>query len=459
MSATPPPFAHQKITLAKLKKSCEVFDMSDPGTGKTRSEVEDIAARRRKGAPPAIITATKSLLTSAWQEDFNKFAPDMRVSVAFAENREEAFAVDADVYVTNHDGVKWLADKQRGTKFWRRFEGGTIVHDESTAYKHHTSQRGKAAAKISKYFEFVRLMSGTPTPNGICDIWHQMLILDGGKRLGKLFSKFQMAACVPEKIQGIARGVKWVDREGIEQVIGLLLADVVVRHKFEDCVDIPANVVRQVNFKLTSKHRKLYDQMQLKQIMELEGKTINAINAAAVYGKLLQIASGALYDQDKLMQDVDSSRYELTLDLVEERKHSVVFFNWKHQRDNLIKEARKRNISFAVYDGDTGTLERTAIVNDFQAGKIRMVIAHPQSAGHGLTLTKATATIWSSPTRNYEHFQQGLKRIHRIGQTQKTETIVICGEDTVDQLAWADCQRKGIASNDLLTELKRMSRK
>ena len=456
---TKPLFKHQKQSALVLKKQPLVFDMSDPGTGKTRVQVEDIAARRHKGSPPAIITATKSLLTSAWQADFNEFAPEMRVSVAFAENREAAFAVDADVYVLNHDGVKWLADKARGTKFWKRFEGGTIVHDECTAFKHHTSQRGKAAAKIAQHFEFRRNLSGTPTPNGVCDLWHQMLLLDDGKRLGKSFFKFRSAACVPEQIGPMSNMVRWVDREGIEQTIAALLSDVVIRHKFEDCVDIPPNTLRRVAFKMSNKHRRLYDEMVNFQLMQLENTVVTAINGAAVFTKLLQIASGAVYDQDRIKQIVDSDRYDLVLDLVEERSHSVVFFNWQHQRDQLTEMARKRGLSFAVYDGETSSTDRTQIVKDFQAGQLRVVFAHPQSAGHGLTLTRATATIWASPTYNFEHFQQGLKRIHRIGQTERTETIVVCAEETMDDVVWDKCQGKAVRSNDMLAELKRMSKK
>lgn len=453
----PPLFAHQKLSVKKLKSQPEIFDMSDPGTGKTRVEIEDFSQRRRKGAPPAIITATKSLLTSAWQNDFNLYAPDMRVVCAFAENREEAFATEADAYVINHDGVKWLAEQK--AKFWKRFEGGTLINDESTAFKHQTSQRGKACAKISRYFEHRRNMSGTPDPNGVCDLWHQMLILDGGKRLGNNFHKFRAAACMPVQVGPMPNMVQWVDREGIAQTIAALLKDITIKHLFEECVDIPPNTLRRVGFKLSHKHRRMYEEMKNLQLMQLGEKTVTAINGAAVFTKLLQIASGAVYDQDKLKQLVDSDRTTLIMDLVEERKHSVVFFNWGHQRDELVAEALKRKISCAVYDGGTSSADRTRIVQEYQAGAIRVLFAHPQSAGHGLTLTKGTATIWASPTYNFEHFQQGRKRIHRIGQTERTETIVVCANDTLDDVVWDKCQLKEAKSMDLVNELKRMIKK
>lgn len=422
-------------------------------TGKTRVEVEDFADRRRKKGGCALVIATKSLLESAWKQDFRKFAPDMKVSVAYAANRDAAFAADADVYVTNHDAAKWLATKPKS--FFAKFD--TIVIDESPAYKHHTSQRSKAIAKIVKYFEYRRLMTGTPTSNGICDIWHQVFLLDGGQRLGKSFFQFRSAACVPEQVGLSANMVKWTDRPGIEQTVSAIIADITIRHKFEDCVDIPPNHQYAVTFALSKKHYAQYNDMQDFQILQLKKTTVSAVNGAVVAGKLLQIASGAVYNDDGDYSLIDSDRYELVMDLVEERRHSIVFFTWEHQRDELIKIATKRGVPHAVFDGSTPDKERTKIVQDYQAGKYQVLFAHPQSAGHGLTLTRGTATIWASPTYNLEHFLQGLKRVHRIGQTEKTETIVVVAEGTVDEKVWAALQAKSVRMADLLNELKEVA--
>jgi SNF2 family DNA or RNA helicase len=198
-----------------------------------------------------------------------------------------------------------------------------------------------------------------------------------------------------------------------------------------------------------------YLKMETQQVLSLKkGGKITAINAAVVHTKLLQIASGAAYNEDGEYTLVASERYELVIDLVEQRKHSIVFFNWEHQRDELIKEAKKRGLSYAVYDGSvTSDTERAAIVDGFQIGQYRVLFAHPQSAGHGLTLTKGTATIWASPTYNLEHFRQGLKRIYRIGQGEKTETIVIVAEGTRDAMAFGAMANKDARMTDLLAEL------
>ena len=449
-AAGKPLFAHQKESVSFLKKSDIVFDTSDPGTGKTRVEVEDFAARRRRGGKCALVMATKSLLESAWQKDFNEFAPDMGVSVAYATNRDKAFECDADVYVTNHDAAKWLAAQPKS--FFAKFD--TLIIDESTAFKHHTSQRSKAVAKITKYFKYRRLLTGTPNGNGICDLWHQIFLLDDGVRLGKSFFGFRAAACIPEQVGPQASMIKWNDRPGIEATVSAMIRDITIRHRFEDCVDIPENHKYAVTFKLGKKHYAQYNDMQDFHIMQLKKTTVTAVNGAVVAGKLLQVASGAVYNDDGEYSLIDNGRYQLVMDLVEERAHSIVFFNWEHQRDELVREAERRGLSFAVYDGSTNDRARVGIVKDYQAGQYRVLFAHPQSAGHGLTLTRGTATIWASPTYNLEHFLQGLKRIHRIGQTERTETIVVVAEGTIDEKVWQSLQDKKVKMADLLEGLK-----
>lgn len=455
MTTNPPPlFDHQKKSIKFLGKQPKVFDMSDPGTGKTRVGIEAFATRRRKKGGCLLVVAPKSLLEAAWREDFNKYAPDMHCVVATATNRAEAFAIDADVYITNHDAVNWLV-KQKPA-FFKKFD--SLEVDESTAFKHHTSARSKALAKIAKHFTYVRLASGTPTSNGICDLWHQMMLIDNGIRLGSSYFGFRSAACNPIQTGPGTQHMKWVDKPGIENIVGALIKDVVIRHRFEDCVDIPANHKYSVSYTLDKKHRALYTEMEEEQLLLLKGKAITAVNAAAVYTKLLQIASGAVYSTEDSYAVVDTKRYDLVLDLVEARAHSVVFFSWKHQRDQLVAAADKRGISFAVFDGSTSDKERARIVKDFQEGLLQTIFAHPQSAGHGLTLTKGTATIWASPTYNLEHFAQGWKRVHRIGQTQKTETIVVVAENTIDEKVWEVLQNKEASMSDLLNEIRELTK-
>lgn len=442
-----------------------VLDSSDPGTGKTRVQIELFNARRRRGGGAALIIAPKSLLRSAWQDDFEKFAPHIRTVIAPAEKREKAFAQSADVYITNTDAAKWLA--KQPAKFFKQFD--TLIIDELSSFKHHTSQRSKAINKIKKHFRYRYGLTGTPNANSITDLWHQIFILDDGARLGRSFYQFRNSVCQPKQIGPQPNMVQWEDRPGAEMAVGGLLSDMVVRHKFEDCIDIPANHLYTVPYHMGPKQAKAYMQMEKDAIVQLNnGVLVSAVNAAGVMTKLLQIASGASYSEQGSGATplhvavnnslgyalIDMGRYELVADLVEQRGHSLVFFNWVHQRDLIAQELTKRGVTFAVIDGSTPDKQRKQIVDDFQAGFYRVLLAHPQSAAHGLTLTKGTSTIWASPTYNLEHFLQGNRRIYRAGQTEKTETIVVVAPGTVEEKVFQRLKEKDQRQGTMLDLLK-----
>lgn len=439
------PMKHQAASLKFMAGKPAVFDMSDPGTGKTFVEIEDFASRRKKRGGCALVLGTKSILTAAWKNDIRKFAPHLKASVAYANNRSEAMHADADIYITNHDAVKELL--KYPASFWKKFD--TIIIDESTAFKHHTSQRSKAVAKLVKYFKYRRCMTGTPTSNGICDIWHQVLLLDNGRRLGTSFFGFRSTCCIPTQTGPSANHLKWEDKPGIEDAIISLIGDISIRHIFEECVDIPENHKYSVVTQLSNKHRKIYEQLEDDSLAIIGKTSVTAINGAVLATKLLQAASGAVYNDDGEYSPIATDRYELVLDLVEERAHSIVFYQWEHQLEELVKEAKSRKVEHVVWNPDKPHIEA-----DFQAGRYQVLFAHPASAGHGITLTKGTATIWASPTYNLEHFLQGLKRVHRIGQKEKTETIVVIAEGTIDEKVWEALQGKKVRMDALFAALK-----
>jgi SNF2 family DNA or RNA helicase len=441
------PMKHQLVSLKHDRTNPVVFDTSDPGTGKTFVRLMAFSERRAKGGGKALVLAPRSLLRNVWANDCRKFTPHLTTSVADAANRDKAFATAADIYVTNIDAAVWLARQPKS--FFAGFD--ELVVDESDAYKHHTSQRSKSLLKISKYFKRRILMSGTPNTNSITDVWHQAMILDGGARLGSSFYKFRDTVCQPTQVGRSAQMVKWTDKEGAEAAVFGLLADIVMRHKFEDCVDIPENHKYNLEYVLTKKQMDAYEQMEATAMLTFKnGDGFSAINAAAVATKLLQISSGAVYSSPENYHLVDTGRYEFILDLVQQRKHSLVFFQWKHQRDLLIAEATKRGVRFCVFDGDANDQKREEMVKSYQAGIYDVMFAHPASAGHGLTLTRGTATIWACPTYNLGHFVQGSKRIPRMGQTQKTETIVVVAPGTIEEKVYAMLSEKDVRMTTLL---------
>jgi len=444
-------FAHQKASLEFAKTTPIIFDTSDPGTGKTLVYINLIDRNNKETKKRALVICPKSLMRSAWSNDIRKFAPWLSTSVASATNRAEAFKFEADVYITNHDAVNWLV-KQKAS-FFEKFS--TLIVDESGAYKHHTSLRSKALNKIASNFQYKYGLNGTPMTNSVTDVWNQVRFLDGGKRLGKSFFAFRDSVCRPKQVGPSPNMVKWEDKVGSEDAVTMLLKDIIIRNKLEECVDLPENIMYTVPYYLSEKQKNAYIQMEMAEIAALEdGSVISAINAASVMTKMLQISSGAAYEAPDVYHVIDEGRYQLIMDLIEARDHSVTFFLWKHQRDLLVENARKRKISFAVIDGSVSEKERAQIVTQYQQGMYQTIFAHPQSTAHGLTLTRGNTTIWASPTYNLEHFQQGNRRIFRIGQKQKTETIVVLADDTCEQRVFDALQNKNVRLTSLLESMR-----
>jgi SNF2 family DNA or RNA helicase len=439
--------------LSFLDARPRAFDNSDPGTGKTAGQVLHYAARQNRKR--WLVLCPKTLMTTAWGEDIMKFAPRLTVSYAYAEVRDEAFRFDTDVVVMNHDGVKHFFHKgkpnKEGIKFLKDFDHLTI--DEYTAFKHHTSQRSKSMAYLRQFFSHRYGMSGTPNPNSVMELWHPTLVMDDGKRLGTSYFKLRNNVQVPTQIGPSAQHVRWDDKPGAAQWIDAILADITIRHVFEDVMThVPPNHRDFKDFSLSKRAKGLYDRMENDCILALKDATVTAVHAASLRTKLLQIASGAVYDgsEDRSYQVIDPQRYELIADLVEERDHSVTFFNWKHQRDLLCKEFEKRGLSFALIDGDTPARSRDKIVEDYQKGTYRTLLLHPRTGAHGLTLTRGTTTIIASPIYEADLLRQAIHRIYRGDQKMVTNTILVRAKGTVEDLVYDRLNAKGEAMADLL---------
>ncbi len=452
---------HQSETIKFSHRRKIIFDTSDPGTGKTRSHLEVWIKRRRKGKGALLIIAPRTLLKSAWADDIRAFLPlTVSFSICRASKREESFNVEADVYITNTDAVKWLA--QQKPSFFKRFgKEPTLIIDEITAYKHRSSGRSRAIAKIKKHFPHRTGLTGTPNANTVLDLWNQMMVLDDGKLLGKGYTAFRNQVC--EYAKDTKYGGKWVDRPLAEAAIAKKLAPVSIRHDFDECMDIPKNHKYKVYFDMPGALRRHYDEMVRKAILWLEEQgTVTAINEGAMRTKLLQIASGAVYgDDDKgrrrnpTYKLLDRERYMLVADLVEAREYSVVFFNWKHQREELKIEFEDRGIVYEVLDGNTPDRKREEIVERYQAGEYQTLAMHPKTGAHGLTLTRGRATIIASPFDEADLLIQGIKRIHRGGQKFKTETILVEARHChVEQRVYSNLGGKTARMKNFLDVLK-----
>ena len=442
----PAPYAHQKTTTDFIVDTKCCLITSDPGTGKTRAVLDAHAILGGR----TLVLAPLSILEAAWGEDITKFQPQIKYGVAYAKNRAKVFEDDTnEMVITNFEAVNFL---QKNPQYCKQFD--TIVIDEFTAFKNREAKRSKNLNKIISYFTNRIAMSGTPNSNTILDIWHPVFLVDGGERLGSRFYAFRHQACTP-KFNGFAN--EWIDKPGIEEAVANKLSDISIRFALSDCMDLPDNIVRTVNTKLTPNVQKQYKTLADESVLYTKSGTVNAVHAAARVKKLLQLVTGAVYDEDGVVQFVHQERYDIVMTLVGQRAHSLVAFNWKHERDALIELAQKEGYTFEVIDGSVPAERRKDIVSRYQAGQIKVLFCHPQSAGHGLTLTKASTVIWCSPTYNAEHYQQFNQRIYRAGQTQKTETILIQARNTWEPEVYKKLNTKLGRMENLLHILKEVS--
>jgi SNF2 family DNA or RNA helicase len=385
-------------------------------------------------------------LEASWADDIKKFTPDLTYTVAYARNRAKAFESDAQIIITNHDAVKWLVKNQHVLDGFN-----TLCIDEFTAFKNKDSQRSKAALKVAKLFDYRIAMSGTPNSNTICDIWHPTLIVDDGHRLGHRFYSFRNNVCTP-MFNGFAN--EWKDKPDAELMVAAAIKDINIRYELEECIDMPEQSYHTVTTQLSQTMLKAYKDLADDNVLWTGEATINAVHAGALTKKLLQLCTGAVYDENGNVVGLHEERYNLVMELVEQRNHSLVAFNWSHERDFLVAQAEKRGVKYGIIDGSTPANKRKDIVDRMQAGQLKVVFAHPQSAGHGLTMTTATAVIWASPTYNAEHYQQFNRRIYRAGQTKRTEVIHIAAEDTWEPGVYEKLQSKLGRMENLLTILK-----
>lgn len=453
-------FKHQKETLAFLMQTPRAYVASTAGTGKTLCLIKDVEYRLSKNPKSkTLILAPKSLLYTVWEREFKDWCPNIKVSVATAptRNRLKKFQEDANVYVTNVDALTWLAEQPK--KFWDNFE--TVIVDESTAIANHKSARGKAAIKVSKNFDYRRCLSGTPTSGLLTKLFNQYLFLDDGQKLGRIATKFRNQVLYAKQIGPMPQHVEWHNKPGKSEVVAYLVKDITIRYELEDVLDMPPLLSYTYTYDMNTKSTKAYKEMENSLRLQIKegvdaGTEINAVNAAAMTTKLLQIASGSVKvssDSDEVAL-IDTQRYDLVLDICEQYEHVLVFFNWQHQRKYFLEQSDKRGLTVTYIDGTVKLDDRTQRVADFQEGKYDIIFCQPQSTSHGITLTSAHATIWASPTYLSDYYSQGNNRVYRAGQTKRTAIINIEANKTLDHNVYKKLNGKLNAMEVLQEALK-----
>lgn len=415
------PRSYQKLIVDNILYNKRTAVFAGMGLGKTASTLE--AIRQIKAVRPSLtvlIIAPLRVAQSTWPDEVKKWDSfkDLRVSVicGSAKARRDALLADADIFTINYENIPWLVEELKGDWFF-----DLIVADESTRLKglrsRQGTQRAKALAKVAFKSEGFVELTGTPAPNGLLDLWGQMWFLDKGARLGKSFSAFQKEFFYPiSRGGGATRWVEWKLQEGSDKRIKRRIEDVSITVNPEDYFDVAKNIFNDIVVELPREVMRQYRKFARELYLELEGGAeVTAANAAVKTGRLLQMASGAVYVEDGEGSDaytvVHKAKIEALASVIEEANGAPVLcaYSYKHEVARILQAFPKAR----VLDKDPQT------IRDWNEGKIPLLLAHPASCGHGLNLQDGgNILVFFSCTWSLELHDQIVERIGAVRQAQ-----------------------------------------
>lgn len=426
---------------------CALF--LDMGLGKTVSTLTaiDILKNDYLEIDKVLVIAPKSVALNTWSGETAKWdhLRKLRISVAMgtAAQRSKAIERDADIYVTNRDNVKWIVDyfKKEPWPF------DTVVLDESSSFKNPSSQRFKALRKIRPQLRRVIELTGTPSPNGLMDLWPQIWLLDMGERLGRTLGSYRSEFFTAGRRNG-AVVYDWIARPGARQRISKRLADISMSMQASDYLDMPDVIDGGLTLALPPDEMRDYLAFQREQLMQLDNTDIEAVTAAALTNKLLQYTGGALYDDQHNWHEVSTAKLEALQDIVDSTDESVlIYYQYQSEKDRILK---------MLPDAVTFTGE-PELLESWNAGKIRLMLAHPASVAYGLNMQAGGHIIvWYTPTWNLELYMQANARLHRQGQTKPVVIYHLIAAGTIDERVMQALNCKNGSQAALLKHIKEL---
>ena len=394
--------------------------------------------------------APKKVAEGTWTKEKDKWdhTKILRVSPVLGSQakRIRALNTPADIYIINRENVCWLVDYYRNS-----WPFDMVVVDESSSFKSHTAKRFKALAGIGGHIERLVELTGTPSPNGLNDLWAQVFLLDGGDRLGKKYTQFRERYFDPgDRGQNVIYNYK--AKPGSEQSILEKISDICISMKAEDYLQLPDITYHEIPVELDGKSLKAYCDLERKMVLELpeDDGDISVTSAAALSNKLLQLANGAVYDEDHEAHEVHTCKVEAFMELIEslQGKPALVFYNFQHDRTRILEALQK-------YKLRVRELKTTKDEDDWNSGGIDILLTHPASSAYGLNLQQGgNHVIWFGLTWNYELYTQANKRLHRQGQQEKVIIHHLICSGTRDEDVMQALQKKDDVQSWVMESLK-----
>ena len=451
------PHAYQKHCIDKIIELDKVGLFLDMGLGKTVTTLTAIKELKynRFQVRKVLIIAPKKVAEGTWTKEKDKWdhTQMLRVSPVLGSEKKRIKAINtpSDLYVINRENVVWLVDYYRNA-----WPFDMVVIDESSSFKNHSAKRFKALVQVMSKIKRLVELTGTPSPNGLNDLWSQIYLLDEGRRLGKRYGKFRERYFDPGRRGPQGFVYDYDPKDGAEQSILSAISDICISMKAEDYLQLPDMVIHEIPVSLDAKAEKAYKGLERKMILELpENDEISVTSAAALSNKLLQLANGAVYDEEHKAHEVHTSKLDAFLELVEslQGKPLLVFYNFQHDKERILKVLGTKKLRVKE-------LKTVQDEDDWNHQEIDILLTHPASSAYGLNLQQGGNHVcWFGLTWNYELYTQANKRLHRQGQTEKVIVHHLICSGTRDEDVMKALKKKEGVQDFVMESLKARIRK
>lgn len=443
MRFTPHEYQKRAIKWVETHPRCLLF--LDMGLGKTVVTLTVIQGMVDHGETgKVLVVAPKKVAEGTWSSEVGRWDHlSLTVSVVTGTPAQRRKALDekADIYVIGRDSVAWLAAEPTSR---RRYD--MVVLDELTSFKNHRSRRFRSLQSIVRVAERVVGLTGTPTPNGLLDLWAQVYCVDGGVRLGMFYTKYRQKYFNCVEHNHIV--IRATPRPGSEAQILKNLSDIALTMRAEDYLDLPRLIENDVAVALPAKVMAGYRDFERERVMELKDSEITAGSAAALASKLGQYANGAVYgDGGVLFAEVHDEKLEALGEILESVGGPVLcFYQYRHDLTRIMN--RFAGLDPREYGGQQD-------LDDWNAGKVRLLLAHPASTAFGLNMQQGgNVIVWFSTGWNLEHYLQANARLHRQGQTRPVIVHRLIAAGTIDERMAAAISGKGEGQARFLDGMK-----
>lgn len=446
------PHAYQAHCIQKIIEIRKLGLFLDMGLGKTVTTLTAVKELKynRFEVRKVLVIAPKKVAEGTWTKEKDKWDHTrmLRVSQVLGSQakRIRALNTPADLYIINRENVAWLVDYYRNA-----WPFDMVVVDESSSFKSHKSKRFKALASVGGHIGRMVELTGTPSPNGLNDLWSQVFLLDGGERLGRRYTQFRERYFDPGD-RGNNVIYNYRAKPGSEESILEKISDICISMKAEDYLQLPDVTYHQVPVTLDAKAEKAYREMERKMVLDLpeDEEQISVASAAALSNKLLQLANGALYDDGHGVHEVHGCKIEAFLELIEslQGKPALVFYNFQHDRERILGALGKSGLRIRE-------LKTTEDEDAWNRREVDVLLTHPASSAYGLNLQQGgNHVVWFGLTWNYELYTQANKRLHRQGQEEKVIIHHLVCAGTRDEDVMKALERKEDVQEWVMQSLK-----